>query len=663
MLDFTSDSRSFALAFGGRTFIAHSEKTPCIFLGKGSAQYRMRFSHFKIKDIVREKRPLMHFEVKESSEGKVIIAFENILAMIAEEKNGTLELRFECRDSEINRFWLVSQGQSGEGIFGCGEQYTYLNLKGKKVPIFVQEQGVGRGKDLITLLANLKADAGGAWYTTYFNQPTFISSAGYFCHSDESAPAEFDFSAKDHHTLHFWHIPENVIFGTADSLPKLIEKLGELLGRQPLLPQWAYNGAVLGIQGGTDVVDAKLKSALTAGVKVSAVWAQDWEGIRMTSFGKRLFWNWQWNKSLYPALDEKIKEYGERGIRFLGYINPYLATDAPLYREAVDRGFLVLRADGSVYTEDFGEFFAGMVDFTNPSACAWYKDIIKREMIGIGLSGWMADFGEALPPDSILFSKENAERLHNQYPAMWAKANFEAVKESKKQNEIVYFMRAGFTGSSRYASSIWAGDQLVNWSFDDGLATVIPAALSLGLCGIGYHHSDIGGYTTVGWIRRSKELFMRWSEHAAFTQIMRTHEGNRPASNWQFDSDAQTLAHFARFTRIYSALKDYHIHLSREYQQCGLPPMRPLFVHYDDPKLLHVQYEYLYGRDLLVAPVLRKGVRRWKVLLPNDVWIHLWSGKAYPAGTHTIDAPIGYPPVFYRSGSDFSVVFEKIRDM
>ncbi|MCX7680214.1 MAG: alpha-glucosidase, partial [Spirochaetes bacterium] len=97
------------------------------------------------------------------------------------------------------------------------------------------------------------------------------------------------------------------------------------------------------------------------------------------------------------------------------YINPYLATDGPLFREAATRGLLVHRADGSVYTEDFGEFFAGMMDFTNPDAVTWYKELIKREMIALGLSGWMADFGEALPPDAMLYSKEAAERLHNAY--------------------------------------------------------------------------------------------------------------------------------------------------------------------------------------------------------------------------------------------------------
>ncbi|MCX7680213.1 MAG: alpha-glucosidase, partial [Spirochaetes bacterium] len=316
MIIFNHNSHQFTLEYNGKIFLIHNHANPCVFIGKGTATYRMRYSHFKIHQYVREKKALVSFSVKEISP-RIVIEFESLLTLIATEENGLLYLRFRCPNSEINRFWITLVAEPNEGIYGCGEQYTYFNLKGKIVPLFVQEQGVGRGKDLITLLANLKADAGGTWYTTYFNQPTFISSEKYFVHSDESAYAEFDFSKKNYHTLHFWHIPENLIVGCASSLPETVGKVSLLLGRQKPLPEWIYHGAVLGIQGGTDVVDAKLKTALSAGAKISAVWAQDWEGIRMTSFGKRLFWNWQWNKTLYPHLDENINKYKDRGIRFL----------------------------------------------------------------------------------------------------------------------------------------------------------------------------------------------------------------------------------------------------------------------------------------------------------------------------------------------------------
>ncbi|MGL4371028.1 MAG: TIM-barrel domain-containing protein, partial [Spirochaetota bacterium] len=201
-------------------------------------------------------------------------------------------------------------------------------------------------------------------------------------------------------------------------------------------------------------------------------------------------------------------------------------------------------------------------------------------------------------------------------------------------------------------------------SFDDGLATVILAAISMGFAGIGYHHSDIGGYTTLVWIKRSKELFMRWAEHAAFTQTMRSHEGNRPDVNAQFWDDAETLAHLAKMTKIFTAMKPYHIALSDEYQKTGLAPIRHPYVHFEDDEILHgLKYQYMYGPDLMVAPVIKPGKKSWKVYLPDEKWLHAWSGKEYSKGRHTVSAPIGEPPVFYRASSKFADIFKRFKDV
>ena len=144
--------------------------------------------------------------------------------------------------------------------------------------------------------------------------------------------------------------------------------------------------------------------------------------------------------------------------------------------------------DGGDYVVDFGEFDYGVVDFTNPAACEWYKGVIQKEMIDFGLDGWMADFGEYLPTDCALFNGRSAELEHNDWPRRWAKVNYEAIAERGKTNDIYFFMRAGAAGMQGYRHSLWAGDQSVDWSMDDGLASVIPAALSSGMMGNGLHH-------------------------------------------------------------------------------------------------------------------------------------------------------------------------------
>jgi len=237
------------------------------------------------------------------------------------------------------------------------------------------------------------------------------------------------------------------------------------------------------------------------------------------------------------------------------------------------------------------------------------------------------------------------------------------VDEAGASGEVLYFMRAGFTGSQKWCPLMWAGDQNVDWSKDDGLPSVIPAALSLAMSGHGLHHSDIGGYTTLFNLKRSKELLQRWTELAAFTPFMRSHEGNRPGENWQFDSDEETLRHLASMTRLHVGLKPYLKDCVRANSQLGHPVQRPLFLHFEeDPEAWRIQDQFLLGPDLLVAPVVEEGALKRSLHVPPGEWTDLWSGREYrspaPMGsTVEMDAPIGRPPALFRSSSEWKAVF------
>lgn len=653
----------------GRLIIRHSRTEPWIYAGHGQGQYDMYRGNFKVSDRLGEKLALVDYAVESSDAGDVRVTFSKSgllpLTVVFRVEDDRAVIRFVGNKEGINRLWLRLAAEEQEHVYGCGEQFSHFDLRGRNFPLWTSEQGVGRNKDTyITFLADKEDRAGGDYYWTFFPQPTFISSRKYYCHVDDSAYMDFDFRHPSYHELQLWNIPEKLVLEAADTYVELLGKLTAYLGRQPELPDWVYDGVWIGVQGGTEVVLDKLNRALAMGLQVSGVWAQDWQGVRHTSFGKRLMWNWIWNRELYPGLDKEIEKLREKGIRFLGYINPYVAVEGHLFKEASAAGFLAKNDRGEDYLVDFGEFDAGIVDFTNPEACEWYKNVIKENMIRFGLSGWMADFGEYLPTDVVLHNGASAEWMHNAWPAMWARLNREAVEEEDKLDDVTFFMRAGYTGSQRYCTMMWAGDQNVDWSLDDGLASVIPAALSLAMSGFGLHHSDIGGYTTLFGMKRTKELFMRWAEHSAFTPIMRTHEGNRPDDNWQFDSDDETLLHFARMSRVYTALKPYLKAAVKENADTGVPVMRPLFLHYErDERAYSIQYQYLLGRDLLAAPVIEEGQRTVSVYLPEDEWIHLWTGRTYRGGDIQVDAPLGQPPVFYRAASHYASLFESLRSL
>ena len=660
---FIHNNLDFELVVGSTTVLVQKDDCPMIYVGYGEESVDMYRGNFKIEDYVIERYPLKVSDISESDDGFLVNFSDRIKAIISVENN-LAKISFEKLDEKINRFWLRVSADPDEKCYGCGEQMSYFNLRGRHFPLWSSEPGVGRDKSTyLTWRYDQEAQGGGDYYNTNYPQATYVSSRHYYLHTDCTAYADFDIRHDAYQELQYWAVPNSIVIEEAATFTELMTKLTDLLGRQPELPDWIYEGAILGLQGGTkrsfDLTDRTIRN----GAKVCGIWCQDWEGKRVTSFGKRLQWDWRWNEEMYPGLPEKMREYYEKGIRFLGYINPYLVDDGLLYKEGKEKGYFATAPDGSDYLVDFGEFYCGVVDFTNSEAYNWFKDIIKKNLIEFGLSGWMADFGEYLPTDLKLHNGVSPMIEHNHWPALWAKCNYDALVETDTLGEIVYFMRAGATGSQKYCPLMWAGDQSVDFTIHDGLASVMAGALSVGMSGCGLHHSDIGGYTSLYDNLRTKELFERWTEMAAFTPVMRTHEGNRPDTNFQYYDDANTLEMFARMTNIHVDLKDYIKAAVKENAMKGIPVQRPLFMHYEnDIDAYDIQTEYLFGRDMLVAPVYLEGAVSRTVYLPDDEWIHLFTGVQYGGGNHEVEAPIGYPPVFYRKNSKEAALFSKITE-
>lgn len=580
-----------------------------------------------------------------------------------------LLLKVNNTSEDVDRIWLRVHAEAEEHVYGGGEQFSYFDLRGHDFPIWTREQGVGRNKStIVTFLADKADGSGGDYHSTYFPQPTFVSSRAYYCHTSATNYMILDFKNADFHEIEVHGIvPDeeaNFFFGMGSNIMETVQSLSSYLGRQPSLPDWIHDGMILGVQGGTDMVVSYLRDAQAKGVTVKGLWIQDWSGKIDTSFGQRVFWNWQWNPDRYPELDMVIKELQEEGVHFLAYINPHLNSEGELFKEADNQGYFVKNSTGQTYVSDFGEFYCGTIDFTNPNAWDWYKELMIRNLVEFGFGGWMADFGEYLPSDAVFFSEARGSDMHNLWPALWAQLNREVLEETDMLGELFFYMRAGFTGSQRYSIMTWAGDQNVDWSLDDGVASTIPAALSLAISGYGMNHFDIGGYTTMFVMRRSEALLLRSGEYAVFTPVMRTHEGNRPGDNVQIYTSENILEKFARLCNMFITLKNYTKHLIEINENEGIAVQRPLFYHYSEPEwIFQEKYEYLYGPDLLVAPVYRPRVANWTVRIPPDTWIHLWTQESYE-GPDVIEvpSPIGQPPVFYREGSEWTDVFLKVAE-
>lgn len=545
-------------------------------------------------------------------------------------------------------------------LWGGGEQMSHLVLNGRTFPLWTSEPGIGRepGTPLTDSASADGSFAGGDYWTTNYPEPTVLCSRGWALSLANTEYAEIDAREPGRLRLHVWS--GEVVIDLFEGPPAdLTRQLGARFAPPRVLPDWAMGGAVVGLKQG-EASFTRLERLIDAGAAVSGLWCEDWVGIRETSFGRRLFWDWQWNADRYPDLPARIASLKERGIRFLGYVNPYLAVDGPLFPEASARGLLALRLDADTpYLVDFGEFEAGVVDFTNPAACDWFaEEVIGKRMLDFGLDGWMADFGEYLPTDLRLFDGDPM-REHNRWPVRWAEVNARAVASRGRTGDVLWFMRAGHTGVQAHCPLLWAGDQSVDFSRHDGIGTVITAALSSGLVGNAFSHSDVGGYTSLFGNVRTEELILRWYELGAFSPVFRTHEGNRPDDNLQIDSTPALIEGFVRWSRVHERLAPYVRHLVAEAQSTGLPAQAALFLHYpDDRETYAVQDQYLYGADLMVAPVIEQGAAARRVYLPEGEWRHLWSGAPHAPGWHDVPAPIGEPPVFYRPESPFADLFK-----
>jgi alpha-glucosidase len=594
---------------------------------------------------------------------------------LAFEALSTTHLRFVISTSgpnagSVNRIRLRLASAGDEGIFGCGQQLTFFNQKGHLLPILVQEHGVGRGEPVVTQVIDLVANRGGGTpYTTEAPAPHFITSRLRSMFLENTEYSTFDFRQADEIDIKVWSgtMTGRILYG--ETPLDLIEAYTDYAGRMRALPDWIDGGLIIGTQGGTAAVRAKIDEANKAGIPLAGVWLQDWPGVRVTNVGKQLWWNWKLDETQYPGWDQLVADLEAQGARVLIYINPFLSHEEghdSLYQEGLTKNYLVLNPDGTPFLNKNTNFTAALIDLSNPDTRTWIKNVIKTEMIGKAkASGWMHDFGEALPFTGKLHGGADPALWHNRYPEEWAQVAREAIEEAGRGDDIVFFDRSGFTRSPGAATLFWLGDQIQDWGADDGIKTAVVGLLSGGISGFSLVHSDTGGYSafkidvagkTIPVIARTPELLMRWTELNAFTAVLRGHEGLAPDLAAQFDTSAETLAHTARLAKVFKGLAPYRKTLVAEAAAKGYPICRHLFLHYpDDPNTHGLRYQYLLGRDLLFAPVVDKGAVAVDVYFPDgDAWTDLWTGaEAGKAGEWMrMPAPLGKPAVFLRKGGE-----------
>lgn len=647
---------SVTLFYGGRKVFEHTPQKPFITVLNGKISYRSSHGSFKVKERTGRRTPLMLDAPCDG--GLSFSAGGYSVSLVFEETCGGLLIRFLPDGVFMTemRFAAIT----GEGIFGGGEQYRQLDMKGEKIINFVSEHIVVPPIVRKTLFKFLPyREKPHSYIGTYSPMSTYVSSGKYALRFDVSSYGVADFTREEVSVFRFAECPRSVFYAAGADFASVATALAAHTPCNVRLPEWCHEGMIVAVQGGSERVTEKVVYLQEKGVKVCGVWSQDWSGRKVTAVGKQVYWNWEADEKLYPNFDATVEELHKKGVRFLAYINPYLVKGGRLYEECAAKGMLIRKRNGEIYHIKSTTFDAGMLDLTNPATAEFVGEtLIKKNMLDRGVDGYMADFGEYLPVDCVLHDGNPAD-MHNEWPVLWAKINREAVDSHPRGKDIFFFTRSGYNGVQEYSTVMWNGDQHVDFTRDYGMPCVMPATFNLGFSGFSAVHSDVGGFISFASLARSKELLVRWTEMNAFSPLMRSHETIRPDVNVQ-PYDDEVVGITASLSRVHAELAPYLAKCMDEAGE-GIPVMRPDFYESGDYQEHAEDYAYFLGPDVFVAPVVEKGAAERTVKLPVGDWVRFFGGEKVGGGQKaTFPAPLGTPIAFYRQGSAFADLFSRI---
>ncbi len=308
---------------------------------------------------------------------------------------------------------------------------------------------------------------------------------------------------------------------------------------------------------------------------------------------------------------------------------------------------------GQPRTYDFYFGNTGLIDVFDDKAQLWFSDIYS-DLTKQGIAGVWGDLGEpeVHPDDALHFRSDiqrsvRADEIHNAYGHQWAKLVFENQIRDRPDERPFIMMRSGFAGSQRYGMIPWTGDVSRTWG---GLKPQVELSLQMGLSGLAYTHSDLGGFA--GGETFNKELYIRWLQFGAFQPVFRPHAQDNIAPEPVFH-DEQTRAIVSDFIRLRYQLLPYIYTLAYHNSTAGMPLMRPMFFDSpDDLNLYDVSDQYFWGDSLLVSPITESNKSKQSVTLPKGVWFDFWSDKRY-IGNQSVDIPVTLNniPVLVKAGA------------
>ncbi|MEN8119879.1 MAG: TIM-barrel domain-containing protein [Bacteroidota bacterium] len=534
--------------------------------------------------------------------------------------------------SEIINFSL----DKTEALFGGGARVLGMNRRGNRLELYNRAHyGYTTNSGLMN-----------------YSIPMVLSSKIYAVHFDNAPIGFLDLDSKGTNDLNYETISGRKTYQViaGDSWYDLIDQYTELTGKQPIPPRWAFGNfsSRFGYHSEKETRET-VNKFIQDSIPVDAVI------IDIYWFGKDIkgqMGNLAWYRDSFPTPNKMIADFKEKGVKTILVTEPFILSTSKRWDEAVKEKILCTDTAGNPFLYDFYFGNTGLIDLYKPKAKEWFWGIYKS-LTKDGIAGWWGDLGEPeVHPKELQHVNASADEVHNVYGHSWAKLIAEGYQIDFPDTRPFILMRAGSSGSQRFGLIPWSGDVSRSWG---GLKPQTEIALQMGMQGLGYMHSDLGGFA--GDLDDT-ELYTRWLQYGVFQPIYRPHAQEETPSEPVFkDEKTKNLARES--IKLRYSLMPYNYTLAFENNQKGTPFMRPLlFEEPTNEKITTISDTYLWGDAFLVSPITEAGLKSKKVYFPKgSTWSDFYNGTSYYGGQeYSIITDENHIPVFVRGGSFIPMV-------
>ncbi len=553
--------------------------------------------------------------------------------MFSPARHDAFALAFVERNGKPHRTTFSLQAKADECFYGTGERFTKMDLSGKTFQLRNQDgQGVNNRRAYKNIPFYLSSENYGMFlHTTSFGKLSLAD------HSTRSAQVLVEEPMVDFFLIS-GDTPEEILFGYR-----------QLTGFPTMPPLWSF---------GTWMSRMTYFSADEVNEICDRMRTEDFpcDVIHLDTGWFETDWlcEWKFNDERFPNPNDFIRKLKNKGYRVSLWQLPYISYNAIQYKEADENEYISKSERNISGSSNFSvQDFAGTIDFTYDKATEWYKDLL-RNLLNMGVACIKTDFGEDIHLDAE-YRNMSPEKLHNLYPLLYQKAAYEVTKEVT--GDGIIWARAGWAGCQRYPLH-WGGDSACSW---DGLAGSLKGGLQLGLSGFGFWSHDVPGFHGVPNFMNSvlpDDIYVRWTQFGVFSSHLRYH-GSHQREPWHYPNIAPIIR---KWLKLRYKLIPYILQQSEKTTKTGFPVLRALILHHPDDKTCrHIDDQYYFGDNMLVAPVMNSENVR-DIYLPEGKWVHFFTKEVFEGNRwlKKVKVPLDEMPVFVKQGAAIPMYPEEV---